>query len=87
MIYNTKAQRYTVAKLIDELKYGLGEERPEWMSPTEAAEYLSMHINTIYRLIKFEGLPVHSITVGQSDKNYYRIRRSELEEWLEERRK
>ena len=77
----------TVAQIINVLKRDLGVEKPEWLSPTETAEYLSMHINTIYRLIKHEELPVHNITVGTTGKNYYRIRRSELEEWLENRRK
>ena len=87
MSTNLQAHKHTVARLIDAMKYNLGEEEPVWMSPTAVADYLSMHINTIYRLIKYEELPVHNITVGNTGKHYYRIRRSELEDWLEDRRK
>ena len=82
-----KTHQATVSDLIQSLKYELGEVKEEWLSPTQVGKELNMHINTIYRLIQHGNLPVHNVTVGNTGKNYYRIRKSELEEWLEGRRK
>ena len=82
----------TVSDLIDSLQrkiqYGPEElKREEWLSPTQIANELNMHINTIYRFIQSKQLPVYDLTVGRNGKTYYRIRRSDFESWLDDRRR
>jgi excisionase family DNA binding protein len=48
----------------------------EIMTPREAAEYLSVHVRTIYRLVKHGEIP--SRKVGGS----WRFKKGALDEWL-----
>lgn len=48
----------------------------EIMTPHEAAEYLNLHVRTIYRLAKNGKLPGHK--VGRS----WRFRKDALDKWL-----
>ena len=56
----------------------------EMLSPTQIAEELGMHIGTIYRIIGSGKLKAYNLSMGDR-KNYYRIRRVDLENYLEER--
>jgi len=56
-------------------------ERDEWLSPQRISEELSVHLNTVYRWIGSKELPAYNL--GTPEKTYYRIRRSDLEHWLQ----
>jgi excisionase family DNA binding protein len=82
----------TLSDLIDSLQRQIQDgpeelERDEWLSPQQIADELNMHINTIYRFIKSKQLPVYDLTVGRSGKTYYRIKRSDFEDWLDGRKR
>lgn len=82
----------TLSDLIDTLQRQIQEgpeelEQEQWLSPTQIANELGMHINTIYRYIKSEQFPVYDLTVGRTGKMYYRIRRSDFDDWLDGRRR
>ena len=46
------------------------------MTPREAAEYLSVHVRTIYRLVKNGEIP------GRKIGGSWRFKRDALDEWL-----
>jgi len=48
----------------------------EIMTPREAAEYLSVHVRTIYRLVKNGGIP------GRKLGGSWRFKKETLDEWL-----
>lgn len=48
----------------------------EIMTPREAAEYLSVHVRTIYRLVKNGEIP------GRKVGGSWRFRKDALDEWL-----
>jgi excisionase family DNA binding protein len=48
----------------------------EIMTPREAADYLSVHVRTIYRLAKTGGIPCRKM--GGS----WRFKKATLDEWL-----
>jgi excisionase family DNA binding protein len=48
----------------------------EIMTPREAAEYLSVHIRTIYRLVKNGEIP------GRKIGGSWRFKKNALDEWL-----
>ena len=48
----------------------------EIMTPREAAEYLSVHVRTIYRLAKNGGIP------GRKIGGSWRFKKDALDEWL-----
>ena len=82
----------TISDLIDSLQRQIQDgpeelERDEFLSPQQVAVELNMHINTIYKFIKSKQLPVYDLTVGHSGKTYYRIRRSDFEDWLNGRKR
>ena len=51
----------------------------EIMTPREAAEYLSIHVRTIYRLVKLGEIP------GRKVGGSWRFRKDTLDAWLSER--
>jgi excisionase family DNA binding protein len=51
-------------------------KKKEIMTPREAAEYLSIHVRTIYRLVKNGGIP------GRKVGGSWRFRKEALDEWL-----
>ncbi len=51
----------------------------EIMTPREAAEYLSIHVRTIYRLAKLGEIP------GRKVGGSWRFRKDTLDAWLSER--
>ena len=53
----------------------------EIMTPREAAEYLSVHVRTIYRLAKKGQIP------GRKVGGSWRFKRNALDEWLSGREK
>lgn len=54
------------------------------LSPREVAEELKLHINTVYKIISDGQLKAYNLSSGDR-KTYYRIRRVDLENYLEER--
>jgi excisionase family DNA binding protein len=46
------------------------------LTPREAAEYLKVHVRTIYRLVKNSEIP------GRKVGGSWRFKREDLEEWL-----
>ena len=71
--------------LIQSLQTGDFEDNDhEMLSPAQIAEELGMHIGTIYRIIGSGKLKAYNLSMGDR-KNYYRIRRVDLENYLEER--
>ena len=46
------------------------------MTPREAAEYLSVHVRTIYRLVKHGEIP------GRKIGGSWRFKKNALDEWL-----
>lgn len=48
----------------------------EIMTPREAAEYLSVHVRTIYRLVKNGEIP------GRKVGGSWRFKKTALDEWL-----
>ncbi|MGI6124322.1 MAG: helix-turn-helix domain-containing protein [Acetivibrionales bacterium] len=58
-------------------------ERDEWLSPQRISEELTVHLNSVYRWIRSKELAAYNL--GKEGKTYYRIRRSDLEHWLEKR--
>ncbi|MBM4330266.1 MAG: helix-turn-helix domain-containing protein [Deltaproteobacteria bacterium] len=48
----------------------------EIMTPQEAAEYLSIHVRTIYRLVKKGEIP------GRKVGGSWRFKKDALDEWL-----
>ena len=85
----TETYKTTLSDLIDSLNRQLDDEteQEEWLSPQQIAGELGMHINTIYRIIQSKQLPVYDLTVGRSGKTYYRIKRSDFEDWLDGRKR
>ena len=73
---------------LDEIINTLNSQIPkeEWLAPSQVAEELSMHINTIYRLIQSGELGAYNLILGSRGRKYYRIKRSDLEDWLDMRR-
>lgn len=47
----------------------------------EASQFLGIHRNTIYKLIRAEEIPAFRLTVGGP----WKFRRSDLIQWLEDR--
>ncbi len=52
----------------------------EVMTPREAAEYLSIHVRTVYRLAKNGEIP------GRKIGGSWRFKKDTLDDWLSERR-
>jgi excisionase family DNA binding protein len=48
----------------------------EIMTPREAAEYLSVHVRTLYRLAKNGGIP------GRKVGGSWRFKKDALDDWL-----
>jgi excisionase family DNA binding protein len=78
----------TVGDLIDLINPGDGrnEPRKQWLAPRQISKELGLHVGTVYHIIQTEELPVYNITVGRT-KTYYRIKRSDMDLWLEGRRR
>ena len=57
------------------------ERRSELMSVPEACEILAIHRNTLYKLITEGEIPAFRLTKG----GRWKFRRSDLEEWLNDR--
>lgn len=79
----------TVGDLIDLIKpdYSENETRDQWLSPRQIATELGLHVGTVYHILKTEELAVYNITVGKTGKTYYRVKRSDMDTWLEGRRR
>ncbi len=89
---NTATHTITLSNLIDSLQRQIQDgpeelEQEQWLSPRQISNELNMHINTIYRFIQAGQLPVYDLTVGRNGKTYYRIKRSDFEGWLDDRRR
>ena len=82
---NSKTLLPTLDSIIQSLQTGDFEDNDhEMLSPSQIAEELGMHIGTIYRIIGSGKLKAYNLSMGDR-KNYYRIRRVDLENYLEER--
>ena len=60
----------------------LKENISDILSVPEACRFLSVHRNTLYKLIRAGELPAFRLITG----GHWKFRRSELSEWLEARR-
>ena len=58
-----------------------GRPQGEIMSISEAGEFLSVHRNTLYKLIQEGDIPAFRLTTG----GRWKFKRSDLERWLEDR--
>jgi len=76
----------TLSNFIDILRTSYENDKDEWLSPSRVATELDMHINTIYKIIQNGELVTYNLVVGKNGRMYYRIKRSDLEDWLESRR-
>jgi len=73
----TKNPRSPSSAIAVSLERRVGEiPRREIMTPREAAEYLSVHVRTIYRLAKNGEIP------GRKVGGSWRFKRGALDEWL-----
>ncbi len=70
-----------MSSLIDLRKIYLAGANPmkEVLTPREAAEYLSVHVRTIYRLVKNREIP------GRKVGGSWRFKKDALDEWLSSR--
>jgi excisionase family DNA binding protein len=60
-----------------EIQFPNSETRiKEILTPREAAEYLSVHVRTIYRLVKNRDIP------GRKVGGSWRFKKDALDEWL-----
>jgi excisionase family DNA binding protein len=59
----------------------LNESSPDILSVPEACRLLSVHRNTLYKLIRAGELPAFRLITG----GHWRFRRTDLAEWLETR--
>ena len=81
----TKTTIPILDSLIQSLQYNdIDESRYEWLSANDVARELGMHINTIYRIIQKGELKSYNCSVD-GRRNYYRIRRVDLQDYLSER--
>ena len=55
------------------------------LTTQEVADYLGVHRETVYRLIKWDGLPASRIpTLSERDKCcHYRVLRTLLDRWID----
>jgi len=79
----------TLSSVLDGLKESLHlDANPKngdvWLSPTQIAKDLGLHINTIYKIIQSGELRVHNLSVDGC-RNYYRIKKEDLDDYLERR--
>lgn len=81
------SEKKTVGELIDLINpnYSETETKEQWLSPRQIAKELGLHIGTVYHIIGSEDLAVYNISIGK--KTYYRIKRSDMDLWLEGRRR
>ena len=85
MQINQLTQAPSLSSYIDAIKTTCQEDPEQWLSPSAVADELDMHINTIYRILQSKELPAYDLKVGPSQRTYYRIKRSDLEDWLASR--
>ena len=80
----------TIANLIADMQSSLNmptdyvDDSDELLSCKEVAEYLGMHIGSIYKIISSGKLRAYNLSSGGS-KTYYRIKKVDLDNYLEER--
>jgi len=60
------------------------EDYKEFMTLSEVAEYLGVHINSIYNYLKEGGKPLPSIKIS---RRKILVKKSDLKNWLEDHRK
>ena len=60
------------------------DDSDELLSPKEVANYLGMHIGSIYKIIGSGQLKAYNLSSG-GRKTYYRVKKVDLENYLEER--
>ena len=75
---------HTLEQLIHSIQTDEFDNSCEMLSPTQVAGELGMHINTIYKIIGSGQLKAYNLSMGDR-KTYYRIKRVDLENYLEER--
>ena len=79
------SKRKLARNIADYVKSSEGSEK-QWLSAKEVAKELSLNIDTVYKMIQSGKLPAYDISNGGSVRKCYRIRRSDLEEWLRGRK-
>ena len=75
----------SIRSIIDDIE-GTDRADSRLLSPTQVAEELNLHINTIYKIIQRGNLTVYNLSVEGGRDKYFRIRRDDLEAYLESRR-
>lgn len=80
----TRTPLPTLDQLIQSLQTDEINDSHEMLSPAQIAEELGMHLNSIYRIIGTGQLKAYNLSSGVR-KTYYRIRRVDLENYLESR--
>ena len=76
----------TVGDLLEEWKIQYGtqdNDTDRLLSIREACDFLGFHFNTLYRLVtEDKNLKVYDLRMPGTCKPCYRIRKSDLEDWL-----
>ena len=74
----------TLDTLINSLNQGDTSDIEEWLTTKQIASELQLHINTVLRIIHSGKLKAYNIGL-EGRRSYYRIKRSDLEEYLDQR--
>ena len=82
-----KTATFTFSNLIDDLKskYVPQVEQEEWLTPRQLSKELQVAQSSVYRWIRSGELRAYDLSSGIMGKTYYRIKRSDIDNWLEER--
>ena len=72
-----------IDSMIESLKTDDIDNSMELLSQRQVSEELTLHINTVYRIISTGQLRVYNLSSRQ--KSYYRISREDMQEYLSER--
>ncbi len=82
-----KTATITFSDFIDDLKskYVPHVEPEEWLTPQQLSKELRVAQSSVYRWIRSGELRAYDLSSGVMGKTYYRIRKSDVDKWLEDR--
>lgn len=80
---NTRTLTTGIDNLIRSIKAEtyVGNSRTEWLSANDIARELGLHLNTVYKILQKGQLKSYNCSVD-GRRNYYRIKRADLEDYL-----